>query len=186
MSVQIARRIFTVDEYHRMGEAGIFSENDHVELIEGEILKMSPIGSRHAASVKRTARLFNNLLGDRVIVSVQDPIVLDDFSEPQPDIALVKPRDDFYAQALPTAADVLLIIEVADTSVDYDRDIKLPAYARSGIPEVWIANLTAETVEAHTELLNGSYRTVRSYQRGDSITPLHFPDLSIEVVSILG
>ena len=186
MSVQVARRYFTVDEYHRMGEAGVFSENDRVELIEGEILKMSPIGSRHAASVKRTARLFNNLLGDRVIVSVQDPIVLDDFSEPQPDIALVKPRDDSYGAAHPGASDVLLVIEVADTSLAYDHEIKLPAYARSGIPEVWIANLIAETVEAHTELLNGSYRTVRSYRRGDSITPLHFPDLSIEVASVLG
>ncbi len=186
MSVQIARRFFTVDEYHRMGAAGIFSEDDHVELIEGEILKMSPIGSRHAASVNRLNTLFNNLLGARAIVSVQNPILLNDFSEPQPDIALVKPRDDFYAQALPTAADVLLIIEVADTSVDYDRDIKLPAYARSGIPEVWLFDLPAETVGAHTELLNGSYRTVRSYRRSDSITPLHFPDLSIEVASILG
>ena len=186
MSVQVARRIFTVDEYHRMGEAGIFSEDDRVELIEGEILQMSPIGSCHAASVKRTARLFNNLFGDRVIVSVQDPIVLNDFSEPQPDIALVKPRDDFYAQALPTATDVLLIIEIADSSVAYDHDIKLPAYARSGIPEVWLADIPAETVTAHTEPANGVYRTARTYRRGDSIAPLHFPELSIQVTSILG
>lgn len=186
MSVQVARRYFTVDEYHRMGEAGVFSENDRVELIEGEILKMSPIGSRHAASVKRLTKQFNNLLGDRAIVSVQDPIVLSDFSEPEPDIAILKPRDDFYGAAHPGASDVLLVIEVADTSLAYDHEIKLPAYARSGIPEIWIANLPAETVEAHTELLNGSYRTVRSYRRGDSITPLHFPDLSISVVSIIG
>ena len=186
MSVQVARRYFTVDEYHRMGEAGVFSENDRVELIEGEILKMSPIGSRHAASVNRLNMLFNNLLGARAIVSVQNPVVLNDFSEPEPDLAILKRRDDFYAEALPSPTDVLLVIEIADTSVAYDHEIKLPAYARSGIPEVWLANLPAETVEAHTELLNGSYRTVRSYRRGDSITPLHFPDLSIAFASILG
>lgn len=186
MSVQVARRYFTVDEYHRMGEAGIFSEDDHVELIEGEILQMSPIGSRHAASVNRLHMELSNLFRGRAIVSVQNPVVLNDFSEPEPDIAILKPRADFYAQALPAAADVLLIIEIADTSVEYDRDIKLPAYARSEIPEVWLANLPDETVEAHTELLNGSYRTVRSYRRGDSITPLDFPDLSIEVASVVG
>ena len=100
MSVQVARRFFTVDEYHRLGAAGVFSRNEHVELIDGEILKKTPITSRHAASVNRTAKLFNDLLGDRIIVSVQDPIVLNDYSEPEPDIALLKPRDDFYAQAL--------------------------------------------------------------------------------------
>ena len=186
MSVQVARRFFTVDEYHRLGAAGVFSRNEHVELIDGEILKKTPITSRHAASVNRTAKLFNDLLGDRIIVSVQDPIVLNDYSEPEPDIALLKPRDDFYAQALPATADVLLIIEVADTSLDYDRDIKLPAYSRSGVPEVWLADISAETVTAHSEPANGVYRTVRSYRRGDSITPLHFPDLSVAVTSILG
>lgn len=186
MSVQAARKHFTVDEYHRMGQAGVFSEDDRVELVEGEILMMSPIGSYHAASVKQVSSEFHNILGGRAIVSVQDPIALNDLSEPQPDIALIRPRADFYRHALPTASDVLLIIEVADTSVDYDRDIKLPAYARSGIPEVWLADIPAETVTAHTEPANGVYRTVRTYRRGDSITPLHFPDLSIEVTSILG
>jgi Uma2 family endonuclease len=186
MSVQVARRIFTVDEYHRMGEAGIFSEDDRVELVEGEIVMMSPIGSYHAASVKQTSSEFHNILGGRAIVSVQDPIVLNDFSEPQPDIALIRPRADFYRHALPTASDVLLIVEIADSSIEYDRDIKLPAYARSGIPEVWLADIPAETVTAHTEPTNGAYRNVRAFRRGDSITPLHFPDLSIEVASILG
>ena len=186
MSVQVARRYFTVEEYHRMGGAGVFSEDDRVELIEGEILKMSPIGSRHAASVNRLNMQFNNLLGGRAIVSVQNPIVLNDFSEPESDIAILRRRDDFYAQAHPTAADALLIIEIADTSVEYDHDIKLPAYARSAVPEVWIVDLPAGTVVVHGHLANGVYRAVSTYQRGDSITPLHFPDLSIEVVGILG
>ena len=98
----------------------------------------------------------------------------------------MKPRTDFYAQALPRASDVLLIVEVADTSIDYDRDIKLPAYARSGMPEVWLADIPGEAVTAHTEPANGVYRAVNSYQRGDSMTPLHFPELSIQVTSILG
>jgi Uma2 family endonuclease len=186
MSVQVARRFFTVDEYHRMGAAGVFSEDDHVELIEGEILRMSPIGSRHAASVNRLHMELSNLFRGRAIVSVQNPVVLNDFSEPEPDLAILKRRDDFYAEALPSATDVLLVIEIADTSVAYDNDIKLPAYARSGIPEVWIVDLPAKTVAAHSDLVNGVYRAVSSYRRDDSITPRHFPDLSIEVISILG
>jgi len=169
-----------------MGKAGVFSEDDRVELIEGEILKMSPIGSRHAASVKRLNRQLNRLLGDRAIVSIQDPILVNDFSEPEPDVAILRRRDDFYAQSHPSATDALLIIEIADTSVEFDHDIKLPAYARSAVPEVWIVNLPAETVAVHVDLANGVYRSVSTYRRGDSITPLHFPDLSIEVVSILG
>ena len=185
MSVQIARRFFTVDEYHRMGAAGVFSEDDRVELMEGEILMMSPIGSRHVASVNRVLMELSILLHGRAIVSVQNPVVLNDFSEPEPDIALLKPRADFYAPALPTAADILLIIEVADTSVEYDRDIKLPAYARSGVSEVWLADIPAEIVTVHSDPANGAYRTARTYRRGDAITPLHFPDLSIEVASLL-
>jgi len=169
-----------------MGKAGVFSEDDRVELIDGEILKMSPIGSRHAASVNRLNMQFNNLLGGRAIVSVQNPIVLNDFSEPEPDIAILRRRDDFYAQAHPSASDALLVIEIADTSVEYDHDIKLPAYARSAVPEVWIVDLPAETVALYADLANGVYRAVTTHQRGDSITPLHIPDLSIEVVSILG
>lgn len=185
MSVQIARRYFTVDEYHRMGEAGIFSEDDRVELIEGEILKMSPIGSRHAASVNRLTRHLNNLLGNRAIVAVQNPILLNDFSEPQPDVSILKPRDDFYAQGLPTPVDVLLVIETADTSLAHDRDIKLPAYARSAIPEVWIVDLPAQAVEVHADPINGVYRDVRSYRRGDAMMPVHFSDLAIVVDDIL-
>lgn len=169
-----------------MGEAGIFSADDHVELIEGEILKMSPIGSRHAACVRRLDRQFNRLLGDRALVSTQNPILLNDFSEPEPDIAIVKRRDDFYGNAHPTAADVLLVVEVAETTVDYDREIKLPAYARSGIAQVWIVDLPAQTVESYGDLVAGVYRSVQSHRRGESLAPLHFPELAVEVVSILG
>ena len=186
MSVQIARRIFTVDEYHRMGEAGIFSVNEHLELIEGEILKRKPITSRHAACVMRSNATFSNVLGDLAIISVHNPVVLNEFSEPEPDLAILKWRDDFYSQFHPGPADILLVIEIAETSVAYEREVKLPVYAGSGVQEVWLTDIPAETVTAHTEPANGVYRTVRTYQRSDSITPLHFPDLSIEVASILG
>jgi Uma2 family endonuclease len=185
MSVQVARRYFTVEEYHRMGAAGIFTEDDRVELIEGEILQKSPIGSRHAACVKRLNAKFNNLLAGRGVVSVQDPVLLNDFSEPQPDIAVLTRREDFYADALPTAKDVLLVVEVADTSIAYDRDSKLPAYARSGILEVWLVDLPAETVEVYSVPANGAYQKSISYRRGDSISPSNFPDIAIEVASIL-
>src|SRR5262245_17593214 len=186
MSGQIARRYFTVDEYHRMGEAGVFTEDDHVELLEGEILMMSTIGSSQAVSVHRLHMDLTMLLRGRAIVSVQNPVVLNDFSEPEPDIAILRRRDDFYAPALPRATDVLLVIEVADTSVEYDRDIKLPAYAGSAVPEVWLVDLPADIVIVHADPANGVYRAVKSYQRSDSTMPLHFPDLSIDVVSILG
>lgn len=186
MSFQIARRYFTVAEYHRMAEAGIFTEDDRVELIEGEILRMSPIGSLHASCVKRLNKLLSGLVGQDAIVSVQDPIQLNDFSEPEPDIALLRARDDFYAQSHPRAADVLLIIEIADTSVDYDRNIKLPTYARSGIPEVLIANLPADTVEAYADPVNGSYQRTRLHKRGESFSPQLLSSITINIDDILG
>lgn len=186
MSFQVAKRYFTVGEYHRMAEAGIFSETDRVELIEGEILSMSPIGSLHAACVKRLNKLLGQLVGQNAIVSVQDPVRLDDFSEPEPDIALLRPRDDFYAQSHPRASDVLLIIEIADTSVDYDRNIKLPTYARSGIPEVLIVNLPAETVEAYSDPVNANYQRTRLYKRGESFSPQTLSSIALKIKDILG
>lgn len=186
MSVQVARRYFSVDEFHRMGDAGIFSEDDRVELIEGEVLQMSPIGSRHAAVVNRVTSEFTRSLRDKAIVSVQNSIVLHEFSEPQPDIAVLKPRPDFYDRSLPTAADVLLVAEVSDTTVAYDREIKLPAYARAGIPEAWLADLPSETIEQHMEPANGVYCRVETFRRGDVIASSSVVGLTIEVVKILG
>ena len=147
---------------------------------------MSPVGSRHASCVKRLNTLLNSLVGQAAIVSVQDPILLNDFSEPELDVALLRPRDDFYAQGHPTPADVLLVIEIADTSVEYDRSIKLPVYARSGIPEIWLANLPLDTVEGYSEPVNGSYQRTRLYKRGESISPQLLPTVVIEINAILG
>ena len=186
MSVQLEHWVFSVDEYHRMLETGILTEDDHVELIEGEIVKMGPIGSRHVACVNRLNGLLNRKVGQDVIVSVQNPFRLDDYSEPEPDIALVKPRDDFYAQSLATPADLLLIIEVADTSVEVDRRVKLPLYARAGIPEVWLVNLPEDRVEAHSEPVTGVYQKVRMLKRGDTLPSESISELELIVEEILG
>jgi Uma2 family endonuclease len=186
MSVQVEKWVFSVDEYHRMSDAGILSEDDRVELIEGEIIKMSPIGSHHAGCVNRLNTLLNRRAGQEAIVSVQNPVRLDDYSEPEPDLALLKPRADFYAQSLPTADDVLLIIEVADTSIDYDRDVKLPLYARAGIPGVWLANLPDDRVEAYSQPVNGVYQKVKYAERGDSLPLERLPNLVLSVDEILG
>ena len=134
MSAQIERRYFTVSEYDRMIEAGILTKDDRVELIEGEIIKMAPINSRHAACVNRLNRLLNRKAGKVAIVSVQNPIHLGEYSEPEPDLALLRPRDDFYAQSHPKPKDMLLAVEVADSSAAKDRNLKVPLFARAGIP----------------------------------------------------
>ncbi len=186
MSVQVERRWFSVDEYYRMIGAGILSEDDRVELIEGEVVKMSPIGKWHAACVKRINALFGRLVGGSAIVSIQDPIRLDDFSEPQPDIALLKPRDDFYSSAQPTPDDVLRIVEVADTSVDYDRRVKIPLYARAGIPEVWLVDLARDLIEVYAQPSSGRYQVFREAKRGETLTLGPLPSLVIQIDDILG
>ncbi len=186
MLVQVEKRVFSTGEYHKMTEAGILLEDDCVELIEGEIIKMSPIGSRHAACVKRINALLNHRISGAEIVSVQDPILLSDYSEPEPDIALLKFREDFYAQSLPAVNDVLLIIEVADTSIEYDRDVKLPLYARSGIPAVWLVDLSCDTVEVYSEPASGAYPKCDHLHRGGVLKLQGCPWISIKVEEILG
>ncbi|HEX8069660.1 MAG TPA: Uma2 family endonuclease [Pyrinomonadaceae bacterium] len=168
-SVRIAKYYFTVAQYERMAEVGVLSPDCRVELIEGEIVKMSPIGKRHAACVNRLNRLLGQALGTAAIVSVQNPIRLDDYSEPQPDVALLKPRADFYEQALPAPADVLLVIEVCDTTLEYDRQIKLPLYARAGLPEVWLVNLADEQIETYAHPAADAYQTNARHQRGADV-----------------
>src|SRR5882724_10132038 len=186
MSVQYQKRYFNVDEYYRMAEVGLLSEDDRVELIEGEIIEMSPIGSTHGGTVKRSSNFLNRKLGDVVIVSVQDPIRLDDFSEPQPDLALLKPRKDFYSKAHPAPEDVLVVIEVADTSVNYDRNVKLPLYARAGIPEAWLMVLRKDIIEVHSQPKNGKYQKVQRLKRGKTLTSPTIRGLSFRVENLLG
>ena len=167
-----------------MMEAGILSESDHVELIDGEVIEMSPIGSRHAACVDRLNKLLNKL--DQVIVRVQNPIRLDDFSEPQPDITLLRARDDFYAQGHPLPSDVLLVIEVADSSTEFDRAVKLPLYAEALIAEFWLVNLPDEKIELFSHPSSGSYQESMEFKRGDNVTSMTISGLSLGVDAILG
>lgn len=182
MSVQLLKRKFTVDQYHRMAETGIFASSDRLELIQGEIIEMSPIGSRHAAWVRRLTQLFSETLGQRVSVSVQNPISLgDNLSEPQPDITLLAPRRDFYLTAHPQPQDILLLIEVADTSADYDREVKIPLYAAAGIAEVWLLDIGAEIWEVYRQPTAAGYQEMQQLPPGASIAPLSFPEISFTV-----
>lgn len=183
---KVTRRRFTADEYHRMAEIGVLLEDERVELIEGEILRMSAEGSRHNACINRLSALLANRLGDAAILSVQNSIRTDQYSEPEPDVAVLRPREDYYETALPSPADVLLLMEVADTSLAYDRGLKLPLYARAGIPEMWIVDLTNEVIEQHAYPADGAYRSVRHVARGQTITPSAMPSLAIAVDAVLG
>ena len=180
-----ARRRFTVAEYYALAEVGILGENERVELLEGDIIVMPPIGDWHASSVLRLNSAMVPPLQGRAIVSVQGPTRLNNRSEPQPDVMLLRWRDDFYQGGHPGPADVLLLIEVADTTVDYDRGAKLSAYARAGIPEVWIVTRENRRIEVYTEPESGAYATVRYAGSGASIAPQAFPDVILEVDRIV-
>jgi len=165
------RHRITTDEYYRMAEVGIFKADDRVELIEGEIFDMSPIGIDHASVVKRLNSIFMPCVGIKAIVSVQDPIHLNEHSEPQPDIALLHYRDDFYRQAHPRPEDIILLVEVSDTTLRYDREVKLPLYARHAIPEVWIVDLEHQRLEVFRRPEAGVYLEIVRPSRDETIAP---------------
>ena len=182
----VVRHPFTVADYHRMGEAGILSESDRVELVEGELVAMSPVGSLHAGTVNALTRLLIGAVGDRGIVSVQNPIRLDDRSEPEPDVAVLRPRADDYRTATPTPRDVLLVIEVSDSTLAYDRAVKAPLYALHGLPEYWIADLTGQKVEVHRKPEGGRYTDVSRAGASDTLEPVLLPGVSVPVAAVLG
>jgi Uma2 family endonuclease len=182
MAIASRRRRFTVEEYRRLGEVGILHEDDRVELIDGEIVEMTPIGERHALAVIYLNNALARGLEGRALVSPQNPLRLGPHSEPQPDLVLLRPAVD----RLPAAPDALLVIEVADTSLAYDRDTKLPRYARAGIPEAWIVDLEGQAVEVHRAPGPTGYRDVQRLGRGASVSPAAFPDLRLAVDDILG
>jgi len=186
MQIEAIRRPFTVDEYDRMVEVGILGKEDHVELIEGEILEMSPIGWRHAACVDRATALLVPALVGKAIVRVQGPIRLGDYTKPQPDLILLEPRKDYYAAQGAVTRNALLVIEVSDSSIRYDRGLKLSVYAMHGVSEVWIEDLTADTLLVFREPSGAEYKTNLTLQRADSISPLAFPDLRLSVSDLLG
>ena len=182
----ITKRRFSVKEYYLMAEAGILSPRDRVELIDGEIVQMAAIGSYHAACVDTLSNLFREMLGRRVIVRVQNPVRLGERSEPEPDIALLRPRADAYRDAHPGPEDVLLIVEVSHSTVEYDRDVKTPLYAEAGIPELWLVNLDEDYIEGLSDPDGAGYRAMRRYARGERIAPVLLPDAALDVSEILG
>ncbi len=184
---QIVAATYTlsVAQYDRMIEAGILPENEHIELIEGEIIEMAALGRRHASRVNLLAESLTEQSRRRYIVSVQNPIQLDDLSEPEPDIALLTRRDDFYRHQLPHPADVLLVIEVADSSLEYDRRTKLPLYARAAIREFWLVNLIEERIEIYTEPANGAYTKVAYIKRGEQLISVTIPDITLDADALL-
>lgn len=183
-TMQLITRKFNVTEYHKMAATGILTPKDRVELIRGEIISMSSIGLKHAACVNRLNRLFHQKLDDQVIVSVQNSIQLDNLSEPQPDIVLLKARSDFYENKVPQPSDVYLLIEVSDSILNYDQTIKLPLYAEHQIPEVWIINLNNKTLEIYRQPQDNKYQDQQ--KNVQKISPLKFPHLIFTVEDILG
>lgn len=185
IQTEVQRRRFTREEYHRMAHAGILHEEDRVELIEGEIVLMTPIGRRHAACVAELTRLLVPAIGQRALLWPQNPIVLPNDTELQPDIVLLRPRADRYLLDDAHPEDVLLLVEVADTSQRYDRLVKLPLYGRAGVPEVWIVDLPGEVIEIHRGRTARGYTQVERVGRGGVVAPAAFPDITLAIDAIL-
>jgi len=185
MPVELTKRRFTADDYQRMGQAGILSEDDRVELIDGEVVAMTPIGPRHNAAVNRANRAMVTAVGDTAIVQVQGSVRLGLYHEPQPDLVLLRPQADYYASRLPGPSDILLVVEVAESSIDYDREVKARLYAESGVREYWLVDLNDNLVFSHSTPEGGTYRTLRRYRRGQSLAPEALPDCVIAVDALL-
>ena len=185
MSVAYTRHQFSVEEFDRMVEAGVFREDDRLELIEGEIVEMSPIGRRHAGFVRKLTKALERLLGDRTIVSVQNPVLAGGRSKPQPDVALLVPRADFYTTIDPEPRHIQLLVEVADTSLEYDTTVKVPLYARAGIREVWVVDANAREVIVFREPRDGTYRRRLVLGKSDSLTTPRFPGVVIPVAELI-
>ncbi len=180
-------RKLDVDAYYRMAEIGILREDERVELIDGEIIDMAPIGQGHAATVGGLNRALVMACGNKAIVWVQNPVCLDRLNEPEPDFAVLRPRPDFYATGdRPGPADVLLLVEVADSSLRYDLTVKLPLYARAGIPELWIVDLKRRALDAFRRPTGGQYAEVATYRPGDHLALAADPGITVRLDLALG
>lgn len=181
----VQRHRLTVEQYHRMAETGVLARDARVELIEGVIVDMAPIGSRHAAAVNRLTRVLTTAVGAHAVVSVQNPIRLGNGSEPQPDLALLRPREDFYADSPPTAADTLLVIEVSQATAAYDRQVKVPLYAQHGVPEVWIVDLDFSLVRFYRTPQADRYADITATETPGPTSVLMLPGVTIDLSGLL-
>ena len=186
MCLQSKQRLFNVKDYYRMAKTHIFSPEEKLELLEGVIFERPRTGNRRAACIRRLNVILYWQLHQQVIISIHNPLRLSDYSEPEPDLVLLKWRHDFYADGHPTAKHTLLVIEVADTTISYDRDFKMPLYARAKIPQAMLVNLTEDTVELYSKPVKGKYTKTELLRRGDALSLQSFPDISFMVDEILG
>lgn len=171
----------TVADYHQLGEIGVFNENSRVELINGELVTMPPIGEQHASKTRRINQFFSRRVGESAIVDIQNPVALDAHSEPQPDIALLKPQADFYEKSHPRPDDVLLLIEISDSTLRYDREVKVPHYAKAGIPEVWVLDITHQRLEIYRRPSVDGYRQILYPELQEQVAPVLLPELRFSV-----
>jgi Uma2 family endonuclease len=186
MQSEATKKRFTADEYYKMAEVGILACDARTELLDGEIIEVSPMGVRHRAAVNRCSELLVPLFVGKAQISVQCPVRLTEFSEPEPDFAFLKPRRDFYESRHPGPADVLLILEISETSLHYDRDVKLAIYAAARIKEVWIGDLNNRTLLVFRDSSHKTYTTAFTLQARERVSPLSFPDIQISVSELLG
>jgi len=182
----VTRRLINVDEYYRMVEAGILGEKERVELIEGELIAMAPIGDGHMGTVNAVNYLLVLAVGERGVVSVQNPLRLSNFTEPQPDFTVLAARADFYRKKKPTPDDVLLLVEVAHSSVRYDGTVKLPLYAQHGVPEYWIVRLDIGVVEIYRDPAPHGYRSVHEVRPGETLDIARLPGVTLPADRVLG
>jgi Uma2 family endonuclease len=185
MAQPILRGPFTVDAYQRLAELGVLRADARVELLDGQVVEMSPIGDRHANVVRRLNRLLSTALLDRAIVDIQNPVVLGSHDAPQPDLVLLRPRADAYPNH-PRARDILLIVEIADTTLAYDRDVKVPLYARSGIPETWLIDLSGDQIFVCRRPAHGAYAEHHTVSRDEKLALLAFPSVTLAAADVLG
>lgn len=184
--IHVERQRFTVDDYHRMAEVGILGPDDRVELIDGEIIRMSPMGSRHAACISRLNELLTEAIRRTAIVTLQTPLRIDNFHEPEPDVLVLRRRADFYDSRIPGPADVLFLMEISDTPLGFDQATKLPTYAAATVPEAWIVDLKTERIERYTQPSEKGFRVMTWAGRGDSLSSTILPDVVFHVDEVLG
>ena len=186
MAAEFTKKLFTVDEYYSMAKAGIIGPEERVELVEGEIIEMSPIGHPHGVRVVRGSTLLIEAFGRKAVVSTQGSLRLNRKTELQPDFVVFEPRPDFYAARRPTPADVLLVVEVAQTSLSYDQNVKIPLYAKAGIPEVWTQDMKKDVLLVYRDPHGDNYATCLELGRNDSLSPIAFPEIRFSVDDLFG
>jgi Uma2 family endonuclease len=186
MRMESVRKLFTADDVVKMAEAGLFGDDERIELIDGEIVEMTPVGARHMGCVNRATAFMTEAFGRKAIVSIQNAMRLNIHNMPQPDVVILKPRADFYVPVGPNPENVLFLVEISDSTLRRDRNVKLPRYAKYGIPEVWIEDLKRDVILVFRDPKGDQYQTQLTFRHGDTISPLAFPKSTFRVDDLIG